>query len=44
VTKRETLTFERIDQRRRKAELEFDWYSDDIDVDPKPFEFVLEWK
>ena len=45
VTKEETLTFERISKKRRKAKLEPEWYSDDIDVlDPKPFKFDLEWK
>jgi hypothetical protein len=45
VTKEETLIFEPINKSRGKAELAFEWYSDDIDVlDPKPFEFELKWR
>ncbi len=43
VTKKGTLTFERVKRSRGKVEIDFDWYSDDIDIlDPKPFQFTLE--
>jgi len=44
VTKKGALVFERVKRKPAEAEIEFEWYSDDIDVlDPKPFKFDLSW-
>lgn len=43
VKKAGVLTFERISQRRGEADIEFGWFSDDFDIDPRPFRFNLTW-
>jgi len=44
VTKKATLTFDKISRSRGKGYIEFEWLSDDYDIDSdNPFGFTMNW-
>ena len=38
-----SLEFDKIDRKRGKAYIEVDWYSENYDIDAKPFGFTVSW-